>query len=210
MGRIVLNISPESDSDGICEAQTHSSGGTQNLTINGELSFSGTVSFISPHIIIITSVGNDSSRTFSVSGTDVRGATISESITGGNASSVVTSNYFKTVTGIVINGNSSGELTAGVDGRSSSNWGAVDTTGVNIGFGCVMSTGGNFTYSMQHTFGDVQNLKDTEFYWFDQESLVDKTDNQDGNYAFGFTACRAVITAYTSGTLEVSLVGAER
>ena len=109
MGRIVLNISPESDSDGICEAQTHSSGGTQNLTINGELSFSGTVSFISPHIIIITSVGNDSSRTFSVSGTDVRGATISESITGGNASSVVTSNYFKTVTGIVINGNSSGE-----------------------------------------------------------------------------------------------------
>jgi hypothetical protein len=210
MSKIKLTISPQSDADGICESQTLNSSGTQNLNINGALSSSGIVSFDSPHLVVITSAGNDSSRSFTITGTDARDVSITESVTGGNIDSVVTTDYFKTITSISIDGNSAAAVTVGVDGRASSNWGLVDTTGVNIGFGCEMSTGATFTYSMQHTFGDTSKLDETDFYWFTHESLSGKTDSQDGNYAFGFSASRAIITSYTSGSLTVNMIGASR
>ena len=43
MARIVLNVTPQSDADGICTSQTPNSGSSQALTLNGALASAGSV-----------------------------------------------------------------------------------------------------------------------------------------------------------------------
>jgi hypothetical protein len=78
-------LPPQSDSDGICASQMPSSGGAQNLTIAGALASAGSVTLNHGHLISIASDADDSGRTFSITGRDYRGFTISENITGPNA-----------------------------------------------------------------------------------------------------------------------------
>lgn len=210
MARIVLNVTPQADADGICASQTPNSGGSQALTLNGALASNGSVTFESPHKIVLTSAGNDSSRTFTIVGTDVRGISMIETRAGGNATAVESVEYFKTVESVTIDDNSAGAITVGVNGKSTSNWGVMDTTGVSVGFGCVLSSDGNLTYEIQHTFDDIQDIDTTDFTWFTHEMVSAKTDNQDGNYAFGCSCVRAVVTSFTAGTLKTTLIGAER
>lgn len=57
----------------------------------------------------------------------------------------------------------------------------------NIGFGVVVS--GTVTYTVEHTFNGAD--------FFPHEDLVDKTDNQDGNYAFPIAGIQIDVTAGT-------------
>ena len=74
----------------------------------------------------------------------------------------------------------------------------------NLGFGCVI-TSGSATYSVQHTFDDIQtNASPT---WFDHPTVVGLSANTDGNYAFTVTAIKLVIGS-GSGTVALTLVQA--
>lgn len=74
----------------------------------------------------------------------------------------------------------------------------------NLGFGCVI-TSGSATYSVQHTFDDIQtNASPT---WFDHPTVVGLSANADGNYAFPVTAIKLVIGS-GSGTVALTLVQA--
>ena len=57
-------------------------GNNANLVIGGALASGGAVTFDSPRNVTITSAGNDSGISFTVTGTDVDGAAQTESITG--------------------------------------------------------------------------------------------------------------------------------
>jgi hypothetical protein len=57
-----------------------------------------------PQKVILTSAGNISGVNFTISGTDADGKTISETRAGPNANVVATTNYFKTVTSVAVNG----------------------------------------------------------------------------------------------------------
>ena len=74
-----------------------------------------------------------------------------------------------------------------------------------IGFGCVVSAGGTLTYKMQHTFDDIYDPAVVPT-WFDHSSVIAQTVNKDGNYAFPVAAVRLTTTAYTSGTVTVTLL----
>lgn len=67
-----------------------------------------------------------------------------------------------------------------------------------IGFCVELSGGATLTYTVQHTFDDINNGETA--VWFDHSSVTGKTANADGNYAFPVTAIRLNVTAYTSGT----------
>lgn len=67
----------------------------------------------------------------------------------------------------------------------------------NIGFGAI--TSGTVTYTVQHTFDGVN--------WFDHESIVDATDNQDGNYAYPVAGIRLSVTA-GAGTVTLTTIQA--
>ena len=119
------------DTNGICASQTTSA--AANLTLNGALcaTVNGN-SIYAPALgsvlattadgawarkIGITSSGNDSGITFTVTGTDVDGKALSETITGPNAGTVYTTNStaanFKSVTKIATSGATTGNITVG-------------------------------------------------------------------------------------------------
>ncbi len=88
-------------------------GNNANLVIGGALASGGAVTFDSPRNVTITSAGNDSGISFTVTGTDVDGAAQTESITGANADTATGSSTFATVTQIAAVGNPAGNVEAG-------------------------------------------------------------------------------------------------
>lgn len=118
----------------ICASQTP--GGAGDLTINGTLATTNpvagaggtaaagaaTVRFSVPVRVYLTCAGNNSGRTFTVTGTVQSpttfgpGAVISETVTGANTNVVATTNLFSTIISVSISGSSTGAVTVGHSG----------------------------------------------------------------------------------------------
>ena len=76
-----------------------------------------------------------------------------------------------------------------------------------IGLGCVVNGGGTLTYKIQHTFDDIFDASVTPT-WFDHANVTGQTANKDGNYAFPIAAIRLTVTAYTSGSVTLTIMQA--
>jgi len=101
------------DADGISAAAAV--GNNAALTIGGALASGGSCTFDSGRVVTILSAGDDSAKSFTVTGTDVNGDAQTESITGANAGTATGSKYFKTVTGISAVENPAGNVSAGIN-----------------------------------------------------------------------------------------------
>ena len=121
------------DADSICASQTP--GGAGALTINGVLAVtqevagagmpptgtatSARVAFGTPTRVYITCAGNNSGRTFTVTGTLQSpgtfgpGVVVAQTVTGANTNVVATDQLFSTVTSVTISGSSTGAVTVG-------------------------------------------------------------------------------------------------
>jgi hypothetical protein len=101
------------DPDGICTSQTTS--GAANLTIAGALATAGVATLAPARNVSITSGGSDErTKTFTITGTDVSGNTVSEEIAGPNTSATVsTTSIFLTVTQVAVDGALAGNVTVG-------------------------------------------------------------------------------------------------
>jgi hypothetical protein len=78
----------------------------------------------------------------------------------------------------------------------------TNVTPINIGFGVIVT--GDATYTVQHTFDDPAVGFST---WFSHPTIADKTDNQDGNYAFPVTGIKVLVTN-GDGTATMKLIQA--
>lgn len=76
-----------------------------------------------------------------------------------------------------------------------------------VGIGCVVPSG-TLTYKVQHTFDDIYDSSVTPT-WFDHASITGKTASSDGNYAFPVRAVRLNVTAYTSGSVVMTVLQAD-
>jgi len=101
------------DADGITTTASLSGAGT--LTINGALASGSEVELSSGRQVTITSAGNDTGVTFTVTGTDVNGAAQTEAITGASGAAATSTKYFKTITEIANSAASAGAVTAGIN-----------------------------------------------------------------------------------------------
>ena len=101
------------DADGITTSASLSGAGT--LTINGALATGSEVELSSGRQVTITSAGNDTGVTFTVTGTDVNGAAQTEAITGASGAAATSTKYFKTITEIANSAASAGAVTAGIN-----------------------------------------------------------------------------------------------
>ena len=99
------------DTDGISTAAAV--GNNANLVLGGALTSGGAVTFDEPRNITILSAGNDSSKSFTVTGTDEQGDAVTESITGANADTATGSTFFTTISQIAAVGNPAGNVSAG-------------------------------------------------------------------------------------------------
>jgi hypothetical protein len=78
----------------------------------------------------------------------------------------------------------------------------------NVGLGVKLSSGAVLTYTVEHTFDDVQSasFSPATAAWYPNASINAATTNLDGNYAFPVTAIRLNVTAYTSGTATLTVI----
>jgi len=155
MQPITITVGPiaAADADGICQSQAPAGGGVQSLTINGALASGGVATFDVPRRVSITSSGNDSTRTFVVTGTTFNGASISETITGPNATSVSSTVDFKTVTSVTISNNSVGSITVGTNTIAGSRWLRLDSwADAKTAIQC--NATGTVNYTVQVTMDD--------------------------------------------------------
>ena len=80
----------------------------------------------------------------------------------------------------------------------------------NVGVGVAVSALASLTYSGQYTFDDVlaPGFSPSSAVWYSLISLASKTASLDGNFAYPVTAIRLSVTAYTSGTVTMTVIQA--
>ena len=150
------------DADGVCQSQTP--GGAGDLTINGALATGGVATMDVARHVSITSAGNDSGRTFTVTGTDRYGNTITEAITGPNATTVTGTKNFKTVTQVAIDDAAAGAITVGSADEAEGPWMQLDhyMTPFEVFLDGRLVDSGNTTFEVQTTVDKVQGVGFTE------------------------------------------------
>ena len=85
-------------------------GNNAALTIGGALHSGNTVTNAGGRIVEITSAGDDAAIDATVTGTDVNGDALEETIDLADSGAAVTSGFFKTITKIQMIGNSAGNI----------------------------------------------------------------------------------------------------
>jgi hypothetical protein len=192
-------------------AQSQSLGAAGALTLNGSLVTAGTANLGSPRRVIITSTGNDSGITWTITGTSrsqQNSTVISETIQGANAGVAQSTQDFATVTSIVGSGATAGTVTAGTNTVASGPWVPwsqyADDFQVSV-YGRIQS--GAPTWGAEYTYDDVfnsANLPTGQAFpaAITLTGLTAQTGNGDAQITFPVRASRLTLTA---GTGSVSL-----
>lgn len=205
-----LDIDPiDVDADGIAETQTPAASGVQSLTLNGALCDLGSAGEfdiydagysdgIAGVRIGITSAADESGRTFTITGTDDLDRSVVEAVTGVDTGVAESVAYFKTISGITTDDDTTGAITVGpvdevVSRTIPLNWRKDEFL---IGLGIDVT--GTIDYTVQHTFSTVYDISVTP-KWFNHDNLFSQTTDQDGNYIIPVHATRLVVNSYDSG-----------
>jgi hypothetical protein len=79
----------------------------------------------------------------------------------------------------------------------------------NVSFGVKILPAGNSgnTYTVQHTFDNVQSpsFDPATATWYDNNTVVNKIINSDGNYSWPVTAIRLNVTSVGAGLSSLTL-----
>lgn len=203
-------------------------GGAGNLALNGSLVSGGvailatTTSFAtaatSSRRVGITSTGNDSGLTFTITGTNYCGNTISETLGGPNTATVQSVRDYATVTSIYASGASAGNISAGTTSVGSSPW-IIDeflATSWALAGGCSGPAG--TTYSVEYTFDDPTDLGPSFAWQVDTYNGLDALSQVpphtfvasgvsavSGDTPFSLTPCYAHRLTVNSGTGLVTM-----
>lgn len=186
-------------STGICTSQSPGAGA---ITLNGSLVSGGVANLVTQRQVIITSGGNDSGITFTITGTNDNGVAISETITGANAGVATSTIDFYTVTSITHTGSVAGTLTSGTNGVGCTHPIPLGqyVSPFNTSLALEFPTAGS-TATVQYTYDDVFSLSVVQsngLRWTSVSSLTDKTTDSDGSLTAPVAAVRMKITAGTA------------
>ena len=139
------------DADGICASQTPA--GAVNLTLNGALVSGGVAVLDAARRVLITTVSDESAKTFTITGTSYNGRVQSETIAGPNATTGQSALDYKTVTSVAISAAATGAVTVGTNGVASSRWVRLDSWAF-AQVGLQVDVSGTINYTVQQTFDD--------------------------------------------------------
>lgn len=76
-----------------------------------------------------------------------------------------------------------------------------------LGMAVVLSVGAVLTFTVEHTFDDIQDASVTPT-WFDTDGLTGLTTNDEGNIIIPVSAVRLNVTSHTSGEATITLLQA--
>jgi hypothetical protein len=156
------------------------------------------------HPVTIYSAQNINDHTFALTGTDAEGRTITETVTGPNATTVTSTKYFATLTSIVAN------ATIGSDDFIVG-WTALARTPIfpvdrfaSTGCAVVTDIGGTINYTVQQTSGDVWGTAADSLGWSPVAGISGVTADDADNALPGMTGVRVHVASHTSGTLRTT------
>jgi hypothetical protein len=160
------------DADGIALSQALGAAG--NLTLNGVMVSGGVATLDTPRRVALTSAGNDSAATWTVTGTDRSGITHSDSFAGANAGVVYSNLDFATVVSIALNAAAAGNVTAGTNTVASSQWARFDEYALgSVSVQCVAD--GTVSYTVEMSNDDpnsvAERVAEGEMSWTDVPAI---------------------------------------
>lgn len=194
---------PAAVANGIVLSQTPSGAG--NLTINGSLSSGGIANLVTPQRVIITSAGNDSAKTFTITGTDRYGRIQVESVAGANIGVATTSHDFLTVTQIAVSAATAAAVTSGTVGMGSSEPAIIDGWINPADFSCFCTVTGAVNYSIEVSDDDLSPAWDVNTNtpdWSAATGFNSQIISVRGNIQGPRTMVRATINSGT-GSIKV-------
>ncbi len=197
------------DADGIAAAQTPGAAG--NLLLNGALVVDGVAVLGSGMVereIQLTTVGDETARTFTIYGTNASGGTLTQTLTGVNAGTATVPVRMQTVTRIAVDAATAGNVSFGTTIIGSSGWIVLDRHRNPFYVGLGITVTGTVNYTVQHTFDPLLRAPpDFTPNVFNHDTLINQTTTEDGNYAFPIVASRVTINS-GGGSLAVAFIQA--
>jgi hypothetical protein len=185
---------------------TASAGTTGAITVGSY----GTATLDVARRVLITSAGNDSGISFTITGTDWNGSTKSETLTGGNTAAVASVLDYKTVTSITSSAAVASTLTVGTNGVAGSPWVDFDEYATQGPVSIQVSVTGTVNYTVQQTLQNptasgADAVPESSIVWVDHpdSALAAATATAQGNYAYQPALARVVVN---SGTGSISAV----
>lgn len=155
--------------------------------------------------VIITSAGDDSANTFTITGTDWNNSIISERLTGANAGAATSVLSYKTVTSITSSAAVATTLTVGTNTVASSPWIRFDDYAANAQVALQVNVTGTVNYTVQTTMDDPNDFSRNIYnnpagvVWVDSSdtALVGATATKAGSFAIAPLYARVVLNSGT-------------
>lgn len=205
------------DTTYVCVAQTTADGGA--LTLNGTgVDATSTYLLNNPRVwltgsgferpVSITSDGTTSGVDFTISGKNIRGEDVTETIAGPVVGTVETDAFFYLIDSVTVDAALATSCSVGIGTTGQSQWYKVDyqLTPVNIGLG-VAVTAGTINWTARQTTYNVEDAEPPSTAISDNSdpSMVSQTVSRQGNYVIPFGATRLVINSSTDGALTFDI-----
>jgi hypothetical protein len=173
---------------------------------NVSVGVNGTATLDMGRRIIVTSGGNDSAKTFTITGTDGGNNILTQTITGANIGAATTTVDFKTVTSITCSAATAGTVTVGTNGVAASRPVFLD----NFSFAPTalqVSVSGTVNYTVQQSLDDPNSVGLANVNWVSHPdtALVGATATAQGNYAYAPRVTRILLNS-GSGTVTYTVL----
>lgn len=181
---------------------------SQSVLLNGSLSNVGRQSTqgYSPNVtfpgiqrtVTITSTGNISTSTFTITGIDTRGQAVATTLTGPNGATATTTAEFAQVNSITVGTTASSPFTVGTGATGSSIWVQGNLFMAPFAVTVAVNTVTSAPITIQDTPDDANAVVPTNI--FAHSTLATVTVSAESNYAFPARYMRGIFTATSTAT----------
>lgn len=181
------------DADGIALLQAT----PITVTLNGAKAAAGVATMAAAQKVTVLSGGNDLAKTALITGTDADGGAQTETLTLTNGSTATSTNYFKTVTSIVISEAAAGNITAGFTAVAISPTFKLYKQPLPARVAVGISVTGTINYDLQDCFTAAPHTT-----WIQNATVNGKTAGIE--YPYVDTPCmasRLLVNSATSGSV---------
>lgn len=193
----------------VCASQTPLAAGA--LLINGANTSGGvyTAHLGIPRHLSITTNANESTKLFTITGTDRNGAAMSYATYG--AASATTTIYpinFKTITGITVSAATAGAITIGFAQAATTGWIPLDRfSSDEIGLSAKLTNDAGLTFTLQTTTADLQASSQNENDALsDNSSEFASNGNTHKTLSLVATGIRFLINGWTIGGVTFTVI----
>lgn len=178
--------------------------GAGSITLNGSLASGGVVpSLTHAYRLDLESVGNISGVNFVITGTDENDAAVTETIAGPNANTVTTTEYFKTISTITVDGAVGTNTSIGTTDELLTQTYPTEIQVADTSL--AVNIGGTINFTVQNCYERVTAGATPN--WINITALASKTADTQTALTAPVAAFRLVLNSYSAGaTFELAVL----